>query len=114
MKFISYVTDIKEGYIETKKNKICLLEITPINFGLKSMREQEMILDAYKSFLKRCEFDFQLFIQTTKIDIAEHIEKVRKCVLLEPEISKMAEDYVRFLENFSLLPLYPYNTNFIQ
>ena len=101
MKFISYVTDIKEGYIETKKNKISLLEVTPINFGLKSMREQEMILDVYKSFLKRCEFDFQLFIQTTKIDIAEHIEKVRKCVLLEPEISEMAEDYVRFLENFS-------------
>lgn len=101
MKLISYVTNINEDYIETKKNKICLLEVTPINFLLKSIREQEIILDAYKSFIRQCEFDIQLFIQTTKINIEDHIEKIRTCVKFEPEICEMAEDYMRFLENFS-------------
>ncbi|MBR3887562.1 MAG: ATP-binding protein [Clostridia bacterium] len=101
MKLISYVTNINENYIETKKNKICLLEVTPINFLLRSIREQRIILEAYKSFIKQCEFDIQFFIQTTKVNIDEHIEKIKTCLKFEPEICEMAEDYMQFLERFS-------------
>lgn len=101
MKLISQITNITDDYIETKKNKICLLEITPTNFLLKSKREQEVILSAYKVFIKQCDFDMQLIIQTTKINVDEHLERIRTCLKYEPEISEMVEDYMQFVERFS-------------
>lgn len=46
--------------IETENNTyIKLLEVTPINYNLKSDLEKEAILNSYKIFFKTCQFNIQ-------------------------------------------------------
>lgn len=91
------------------KNKIYLsngtmlnvLKVEPINFRLKSTTEKNSILEAYKCFLKSCNFDFQIFIQTEKMDVKEHIEEVKRCIVCEPELLEIADDYINFIKEIS-------------
>ena len=91
------------------KNKIYLsngtmlnvLKVEPINFRLKSATERNSILEAYKCFLKSCNFDFQIFIQTEKMDVKEHIEEVRKYMVCEPELFEIADEYINLIKEMS-------------
>ena len=39
--------------------------------------EKESILNSYKIFLKTCNFDIQILIQSKKEDLTNHIEKIK-------------------------------------
>ena len=57
----------ENGIIKFKENKfIKIIKIYPINFNLKSNLEKEAILNSYKIFLKTCNFDIQILIQSVK------------------------------------------------
>lgn len=57
----------KDGIIKLKNNKfIKILKVEPINYNLKSDLEKEAILNSYKTFLKTCNFDIQILIQSSK------------------------------------------------
>lgn len=49
---------------------IKIIQIIPINFNLKSDLEKQAILNSYKTFLKTCNFDMQLIIQSNKEDLS--------------------------------------------
>lgn len=71
------IKEIKDGIIETKtKQYFKILEISPINFELKSNIEKENIIYQYKTFLKTCNFDIQILIQSQKNNLEDHIEKI--------------------------------------
>ena len=58
---------LENGIIKLKKNNyIKIIKIIPINFNLKSNLEKEAILNSYKIFLKTCDFDIQILIQSKK------------------------------------------------
>ena len=62
-------TIFNNGIIKLKNNTyIKLIKIYPINFNLKSDFEKETILNSYKIFLKTCNFNFQILIQSNKQD----------------------------------------------
>ena len=50
----------------------------PINYNLKSNLEKEAILNSYKIFLKSCNFNIQILIQSKKVDLNNHIKKLEK------------------------------------
>ena len=54
-----------------------ILKITPINYNLKSNLEKEAILNSYKLFLKTCDFDIQILIQSTKKDLSKNILNIK-------------------------------------
>lgn len=60
--------DILEDGIIKLKNKtyVKIIEIIPINYNLKSNLEKEAILNSYKLFLKSCNFNIQILIQSRK------------------------------------------------
>ena len=65
---------LDNGIIKIEKLKyIKIIEIIPINFNLKSELEKEAILNSYKIFLKTCNFDIQILIQSNKEDLSQHI-----------------------------------------
>ena len=112
MSYINERTKPLESIIKifkVDKNKIYLsngtmlnvLKVEPINFRLKSSTERNSILEAYKRFLKSCNFNFQIFIQTEKMDIKEHIEEVRRYVVYEPELAEIADDYINLIKEIS-------------
>ncbi len=60
---------LDNGIIKLKDNTyIKIIKIKPINFNLKSELEKEAILNSYKLFLKTCNFNFQILIQSNKED----------------------------------------------
>lgn len=82
-------------------NQIVILQVEPINFKMKSLIEQNAILYSFENFLKICDFDFQIFMQTQKADLQLHIKEVQKCILYENELLDMANDYINFIQSLS-------------
>ena len=67
------------GIIKLKNNKyIKILKIIPINYNLKSDLEKEAILNSYKIFLKTCQFNIQILIQSSKEDLSKNIFNIQK------------------------------------
>ena len=67
------------GIIKMKNNIfIKIIKIYPINYNLKSELEKKSILNSYKTFLKTCNFDIQILIQSNKENLSDHINKIRK------------------------------------
>ena len=83
------------GIIKLKnKNYIKIIKIKPINFSLKSNLEKEAILNSYKIFLKTCNFDIQILIQTSKENLNKNIENIKNNLKKEKKdfLNKIAED----------------------
>ena len=79
--------------------KVNVLKIEPINFNLKTKSEQKNILESYKNLLRQCNFDFQIYVQTKKVDVGKHISEIKKCIKYEEEIAEMALDYIELIKN---------------
>ena len=93
-KWIPIEQILDKGIIKIKKNKyIKILKVIPINFNLKTQLEKESILNSYKIFLKTCNFDMQILIQSKKEDLSGHIENIQK--ISQKENNKIIREYSR-------------------
>lgn len=85
------------------KKYVKIAKIKPINFSLKSELEKEAILNSYKLFLKTCNFNMQILIQSNKEDLSEHFEEIKNNLSQEEkniqEISKKYIEYIKKLNN---------------
>ena len=72
---------------------IKILEVKPINFKLRSDAEQIAILESYKRFLKQCDFQIQIIIQTYKNEIGNHIDKIEKYSYGNEKLTKIMLGY---------------------
>ena len=91
-KWIPVEQILDKGIIKIKKNKyVKILKVIPINFNLKTQLEKESILNSYKIFLKTCNFDIQILIQSKKEDLTAHIENIQK--ISQKENNKIIKEY---------------------
>ena len=100
-KWIPIEKILEKGIIKLKKNKyIKILKVNPINFNLKTQMEKESILNSYKIFLKTCNFDMQILIQSKKEDLSNHIENIQDISQKEKNkiIKKYSEEYIKFIK----------------
>ena len=95
---------LEGGILKLKQNKyIKIIKIIPINFNLKSNLEKEAILNSYKIFLKTCDFDIQILIQSKKEDLSKHFSIIKN----NPEnknnilIEKYLENYIKFIKKIN-------------
>ena len=95
---------LENGIIKIKnKNYIKILKIIPINFELKSNLEKEAILNSYKIFLKTCNFDIQILIQSNKKDLSNHISKIKEKNKEEKEnIKILSEKYTNYIKKINI------------
>ena len=95
---------LENGVIKLKnKNYIKIVKIIPINFELKSNLEKEAILNSYKIFLKTCNFDIQILIQSNKKDLSNHISKIKEKNKEEKEkIKKLSEKYINYIKKLNI------------
>lgn len=69
--WLPIVQILENGIIKLKENQyIKIIKIIPVNYNLKSDLEKQAILNSYKTFLKTCNFDMQLIIQSNKEDLS--------------------------------------------
>ena len=94
----------ENGIVKLKnKNYIKIIKIKPINFSLKSELEKEAILNSYKIFLKTCNFDLQILIQSNKEDLSKHISCVRNSTNKESKtIKEFSEEYINYLNQLNI------------
>lgn len=95
---------LKEGIIELEnKTYIKILEIIPINYNLKSDLEKESILNSYKIFLKTCNFDIQILIQSNKEDLSHHISKIKKNINKKENkyLKNISQNYIQYISSLN-------------
>ena len=95
---------LDNGIIKLKNNKyIKILKIIPINFNLKSNLEKESILASYKIFLKTCNFDIQILIQSSKENLQNNILNIKNNLEKENKffLNELADDYIKFINKIN-------------
>ena len=94
----------ENGIVKLNEKKyIKILKINPINFNLKSNFEKEAILNSYKIFLKTCNFDIQIIIQSSKENLNKNIENIQKNLKIENKkfLDEIAKDYFEFIQKYN-------------
>lgn len=92
---------LNKGIIKLKDNYyIKIIKIIPINYNLKSELEKEAILNSYKIFLKTCNFNIQILIQSNKEDLSKHISNIKKQIKKEKnqDIIQISNNYINFIQ----------------
>ena len=98
------INEIKEkGILQLKNgNFIKIIKIFPINYELKSDLEKEAILNSYKIFLKSCNFNFQILIQSKKENLSKHffiLEQERNS--RNTKEKNIYENYFKFIKRIN-------------
>ncbi|MFA4954163.1 MAG: hypothetical protein WC641_02545 [Patescibacteria group bacterium] len=71
------IAEIKEDVIVMKDGTIrAVLLVSSINFALKSVDEQNAIVQAYMQFLNSLDFPIQIVIQSRRMNIDEYLRKL--------------------------------------
>ena len=94
---------LEEGIIKRKNSFIKIIKVLPINYDLKSNLEKEAILNSYKLFLKTCEFNIQILIQSKKEDLSKYFYFLREISKNEKNenIINITNKYIEFIKKKS-------------
>ncbi len=94
------IEKIRNGVIYTKDHRyVKVVEVVPVNFLLRSAREQRSIIYSFISYLKIAPVKVQFKVLTKRADINRHVETVRKELHHEtdPRCRQLQEDYLRLI-----------------
>lgn len=94
------VEKIENGIIYTKDHRyIKIIEVVPINFLLRSAREQRSIIYSFISYLKISPVKIQFKVLTKRADLNKHIDIVRREMETETDLGcrMLQEDYLHLI-----------------
>ena len=102
-KWIPIEKFLEKGIIKLYNNQyIKIIKVIPINFNLKSSLEKQSILNSYKVFLKTCNFDIQILIQSKKENLSLHISNIKNNQKSESEnLIKISEKYIEYIKSIN-------------
>lgn len=73
------IQKVENGIIHTKDHRyVKIIEVVPINFLLRSAREQKNIIYSFVSYLKISPVKLQFKVLTRRADINRHLETIRE------------------------------------
>lgn len=102
-KYLS-VERIRDGVIILKDGRLRrVIKALPINFDLKSEKEQEAAIYQFQSFLNSLKFPVQILVQSRRIDLSGYITKVEQATENEVNelLQKQSQDYLDFIKTLS-------------
>ena len=90
----------EDGIIENNGNFIKIIKVIPINYDLKSSLEKEAILNSFKLFLKTCDFDMQILIQSRKEDLNSYISQIKSQIEIEKNENKkeIFQNFINYIQ----------------
>lgn len=98
--------ELRDGVIILKDGSLRgIIQVSAINFELRSSDEQSAILQQYASFLNSVDFPVQMIVHSRKFDIAEYLANVQAAsdVLTNELLKVQATEYIRFIGELSSL-----------
>ena len=96
---------LEDGIIKLEKNKyVKIIKVYPINYNLKSELEKKSILNSYKIFLKTCNFNIQILIQSNKEDLSQNIFNIKRNIQKKENkyLRKIGENYIDYIQEMNL------------
>ena len=94
------IEKIEKGIIYTRDHRyVKIIEVVPINFLLRSGREQRSIIYSFISYLKISPVKIQFKVLTKRADINKHVEIVHQEMEREtdPHCRDLQEDYLKLI-----------------
>ncbi len=98
------IEKVANGIVYTTDHRyVKILEIEPINFLLRSAREQQSIIYSFISYLKISPVKLQIKMISKKADINRHLEQSAKELEMEPDprCRELQQDYIEFVRHLS-------------
>ena len=102
-KWLPFEKILSNGIIKINNFKfVKIMKVNSINFNLKSELEKEAILNSYKIFLKTCNFNFQILIQSNKEDLSKNISIINNQLKSENnKISEISKKYIKYINELN-------------
>ena len=100
------LAQINENVIVLKNGSLrAIVEISAVNFDLRSSDEQAAIIQQFESFLNSIDFPVQIVIQSRRFDVSGYVATVRAAgeTLTNELLKVQAEEYARFVSELSEL-----------
>jgi type IV secretory pathway VirB4 component len=97
------IQEIKENTVILKDGGLRqVIMVGGVNFALKSDSEQNIITQAYQTFLNGIDFPLQILIHSRKVNIDKYIEGLvkRKGVEESPILQNQIDEYAEFIKSF--------------
>ncbi len=98
------IRDIKDGIVILKSGQMCtILLASSVNFALKSIDEQQAILQQFQTFLNTLDFSLQIYIQSRRLNIEPYIEllKTREAHQDNDLMRIQLREYIEFIQTFT-------------
>ena len=94
------IAGVEDGIVILKDGSYRLvLDVTAVNFGLKSEREQNSIIFQFQGFLNSLHFPIEIVCQSRKLDLTPYLAKLRKRANKQPVelLKSQTLDYIDFV-----------------
>jgi hypothetical protein len=94
------ISEIRDDTLVLKNGGIrAVLNVSSINFNLKSEEEQNSIIYSYQGFLNTLEFPIQVVIRSKKLDIDAYLDKLKKIGEKQPNplLQRQTFEYVEYI-----------------
>src|SRR3989344_5043656 len=92
LKKIIDIKEIKGNIIKTSSGNLTILEVSPINFLIRTEEEKESIITSFQKFLNSLDFPLQIHISSTTINLDKHL------VFVESKTSELKELFNSYKE----------------
>lgn len=96
------IKSVREGILSLPNGQYrAVLEVTPVNFELRSDEEQDAIIDTYESFLNSVGSKLQILIRTREIDMDKYLGDLHEKLEEEAELiyRQQLENYDEFIRS---------------
>ena len=97
------IKEIKQNTVVVKDGSFRqVIMVGGVNFSLKSDTEQNIITQAYQTFLNSIDFPLQILIHSRKVNIEKYIESLmkRKEQETSPILQNQIDEYGKFIQGF--------------
>ncbi len=97
------IRDVRNNVVILKNGQLCTVLIaSSINFALKSMDEQQAILQQFQSFLNTIDFSLQFYTQSRRLDIEPYLQKLagRESGQDNDLMRIQLREYIQFIRTF--------------
>lgn len=100
------IAEISDGVLALKDGSLrAVVQISAVNFDLRSTDEQKAIIQQFQGFLNSVDFPFQVVVQSRRFDVSAYLTAVKNAAEnLSNELLKVqANEYARFVGELSEL-----------
>lgn len=100
------IAQIKDGVVITRTGDLrMVVEVTPVNFALRSEDDQNVIVGQYQNFLNSLTFPIQVVILSRRLDLHPYLAQLEGVVDQQPSelLRLQVSEYTEFIRRLTTL-----------